>query len=140
MKPTVQASGLVILTRVVPQKVLLLQHADRWDLPKGHLDGNENLITAALRETEEETGIARQKIDLDVQFQFVVEYPVRSSKRGDHWKQVTYFLGYIDSPQPIRLTEHIGYHWVDWPVTHSIQTMTIDPLFERLRQYLQKRV
>ena len=136
MEPIVQASGLVILTRSMPQKVLLLQHAHRWDLPKGHVDGSEDLISAALRETQEETGISGQSIDLDDGFQFIIEYPIRGSKRGDYMKQVTYFLGYIESPQPIQLTEHIGYRWYDWPVIHSIQAETVDPLLEQLKRYL----
>lgn len=137
MEPIVEASGLVILTRSTPQKLLLLEHADRWDLPKGHLDGSEDIVTAALRETWEETGIPENSIEIDAGFQFVIEYPVQGTRRGEYRKRVTYLLGYIDSPVPIRVTEHIGFRWLDWPVMHSIQASTIDPLLEQLRFYLK---
>ncbi|MEL7266668.1 MAG: NUDIX domain-containing protein, partial [Planctomycetota bacterium] len=41
-----------------PNAFLLMRHAKRWDLPKGHSDPGETLIQTALRETQEETGIA----------------------------------------------------------------------------------
>ena len=34
---------------------LLMRHADRWDLPKGHVDPGEKKKQCALRELEEET-------------------------------------------------------------------------------------
>lgn len=136
MGKIVDAAGLVILTRTSPQQLLLLRHARRWDLPKGHLDDGEDVLAAALRETEEETGIARQWIDVDKQFRFVLEYPLRSGKRGHYTKRVTYYLGIIESVVPVRLTEHIGYQWFDWPVEEPIQENTIDPLLRKLREYL----
>ena len=46
-------------------KVLLLRHSSvssrgggHWDFPKGHIDDGETEIQTALRELEEETGIA----------------------------------------------------------------------------------
>lgn len=139
MESIVEASGLVVLTRSSPQKVLLLQHADRWDFPKGHLDNGEDRLTAALRETQEETGIACNCIEVDTSFQYSIEYPIRGSRRGDYWKRVTYFLGYIDAPVPIHLTEHIGFCWLDWPITEPIQANTIDPLLNQLRIYLESK-
>ena len=50
-------------------KVLLLRHSSissreggHWDFPKGHIDGDETEIQTALRELEEETGIAHVNV------------------------------------------------------------------------------
>ena len=121
-----------------PQCFLLLQHHNRWDLPKGHVEPGEDLIQAALRETTEETGIDPDSIRVDNQFKFVIEYCVQTSKRGSYSKRVTYFLGWMQAPLPIHLTEHIGYRWFDWPVAGSIQSETIDPLLTELAVYLKQ--
>lgn len=138
MKPIVDAAGIVMLVQAPHQQVqsvLLLKHKQRWDLPKGHLESGETLQQAALRETEEETGIPAGKIQLDSEFRFLIEYQVESKKRGNHHKRVTYFLGFVDRRWPVTLTEHIGYEWVDWPLG-PIQAETIDPLLSNVRRYL----
>jgi 8-oxo-dGTP pyrophosphatase MutT (NUDIX family) len=135
MSNMVEAAGLLLFTRAEPTQFLLMRHADRWDLPKGHAELNETILQTALRETEEETGIAANSICVDEAFRFVMEYYVVGKKRGDYHKRVTYFLGTVEQPVKIRLTEHIGYQWFDWPVSGSIQTQTIDPLLAAVAQH-----
>ena len=49
-------------------KVLLLRHSSissrggHWDFPKGHIEDGESEIQTALRELEEETGIAHTNV------------------------------------------------------------------------------
>jgi 8-oxo-dGTP pyrophosphatase MutT (NUDIX family) len=134
----VEAAGLLLLTRTVPHQFLLLRHRDRWDLPKGHVEEGEDILSAAVRETEEETGIGQHLIEVDPEFRFEVEYIVRNSKRGNYPKRVSYFLGFVPSPLPVQLTEHEDYKWFDWPVTGSIQQQTIDPLISKVADFLAK--
>jgi 8-oxo-dGTP pyrophosphatase MutT (NUDIX family) len=42
----------------VPHFLLIRDSYDNWGFPKGHLEPGESPATAALRETEEETGLA----------------------------------------------------------------------------------
>ena len=139
MSNVVEAAGLVLFTRSEPTQFLLMKHADRWDLPKGHAEPGETILQTALRETEEETGIAASGICIDDSFRFVTEYYVVGKKRGDYHKRVTYFLGTIEQtvehPIQVCLTEHIGYQWFDWPVTGSIQSQTIDPLLAAIAKH-----
>jgi bis(5'-nucleosidyl)-tetraphosphatase len=138
----VSAAGILLLTRPVDEssqrQFLLMQHARRWDLPKGHAEPDESLQETALRETEEETGIAAARITLDPSFTYSTTYPVRYRKHGDRvfHKTVHYFLGYIDGPCEILLTEHIGYQWFAWNPPHSIQSETIDPLLAAVQDHL----
>ena len=135
MVPKIRAAGVVLLTNSQPTQVLLLRHKTRWDLPKGHAEDGEEISQTALRETEEETGIPGDAIELEKEFEFILEYQVESKRRGKYDKQVTYFLGYVAEPLAIHLTEHIGYEWRDWPV-RPIQQETLDPLFEAIEKFL----
>lgn len=139
MSRMIEAAGFLLFYRGEPPAFLLMQHAKRWDLPKGHAEPGESILETALRETEEETGIAADSIAVDPDFRFVIEYDVRGNKRGDYRKRVTYFLGYVDEKFTPKLTEHIGFKWFHWPTTKSLQAATIDPLLESVRNYLLQK-
>lgn len=58
-QPVVAAGGVVV--RAGPAgivQVLILYRRGEWDLPKGKLDEGETVAECALREVEEETGLA----------------------------------------------------------------------------------
>lgn len=128
MNRLIEAAGFLLFNPGDQPHFLLMQHAKRWDLPKGHAEAGEELLQTALRETEEETGIATNHIAVDEDFRYVTEYPVMGAKRGDYLKRVTYLLGYVSQPHQPLLTEHIGFRWFPWPPPGPIQVTTIDPL------------
>ena len=135
MSQLVQSAGVVLMTRSNPLKVLLLKHKRRLDLPKGHVDPGETLHETALRETEEETGLGAENLQLDPNFKFVTEYEVNSKKYGRYPKRATYYLGWVECCFEVQLTEHIGYEWVSFP-TGPLQAETIDPLFAAIEDFL----
>ncbi len=142
MTRLIEAGGCLLFCRQPTPQFLLMRHARRWDLPKGHAEPGEDILQTALRETHEETGIAEQLIDIDDDFRFVVEYDVRGAKRGDYLKRVSYFLGYVAEAYQPNLTEHIGFQWMAWPPAEPIQASTIDPLLgaasEHFKRYPQR--
>ena len=133
-----EAAGFLLMVRSPRPQFLLMQHADRWDLPKGHAEGDEDVLQTALRETEEETGIAAGTIEVDGEFRFVTEYRVFGKKRGTYDKRVTYFLGFLKEKPVITTTEHPDFRWWDWPPPGPIQERTIDPLLARLAKHFEK--
>ena len=53
-----RAAGIVVLRRVqTGWRILLLRAFRNWDFPKGRIELGEDPLTAALRETREETGL-----------------------------------------------------------------------------------
>ena len=54
------AGGVVTNSR---DELLMIRLRNHWDLPKGHIEPNEESRTAALREVEEETGISAEHLD-----------------------------------------------------------------------------
>jgi 8-oxo-dGTP pyrophosphatase MutT (NUDIX family) len=121
----------VLLFRSEPNRsFLLMRHADRWDLPKGHVDPGETETQCALRELWEETGIEADAIRLDPKFLYTLDYQVRWREAGGQLrdKQLVVFLAELTKPAEIKLTEHLGYQWFDWNPPHRIQEQTIDGL------------
>ena len=136
MSDPVKACGVLIVKGAPIREFLLMRHADRWDLPKGHLDPGETDIECALRELEEETGIPEDAVELDPDFRFTTSYRVIDRGQRECDKLLVIFLGRLNRDVEIRVTEHPDYQWFPWPVEGSIQARTIDPLLETLKQFL----
>ena len=118
-----------------------MRHPDRWDLPKGHCEEGESYEETALRETQEETGITAELIELDPDFHFDLTYPVRYKRWGDQafTKNVRYFLGWLKQRYPLALTEHESAEWFAWNPPHEIQQKTIDPLLASVAEQLRTK-
>jgi bis(5'-nucleosidyl)-tetraphosphatase len=122
------------------RELLLMRHADRWDLPKGHVDAGESEMQCALRELQEETGVHADDIEIIDGFRFTTQYPVRSKRDGQmHDKTLVVFLARLIRDVPIVNTEHIGHQWFAWQPPNRIQTATIDPLLVAVEEFFGQR-
>lgn len=121
LEDPVLAAG-VLLWRPVGREpeFLLLRNARHgtWGFPKGHLEAGEDVVAAARRETEEETGIALAAADLHPQFAdsaiyLVPEASRRPEKSGQGWKRVVHFLARAprDGADFRRSPEHDAAGW-----------------------------
>lgn len=133
----IKSCGFIVFRRRPQREFLLMQHRDRWDLPKGHLDPGESDMDCALRELNEETGIEPTALQIDPAFCFETTYRVRRHEFPDGFapKQLRIFLGEIEGPGEIRLSEHIGYRWFPWNPPHRIQPATIDSLLQSIERH-----
>jgi len=131
--------GVLVVRGDPIEQFLLMRHADRWDLPKGHVDPGETDIECALRELEEETGISSDDIEVDPEFLFQLQYHVQYKRTGGRrqLKTLKIYLGQLKRDVPIDVTEHIGYEWFEWSPPHAIQEQTIDPLLQSLEAFLR---
>src|SRR5438105_2269159 len=80
--PHAKSCGFLIVRGNPIREFLLMRHADRWDLPKGHVDPGESEMQCALRELHEETGITADDIEITEGFRFTTRYQVRSKRDG----------------------------------------------------------
>lgn len=137
----IKSCGIIVM-RTEPQlSFLLMQKPHRYDLPKGHMEAGEDEWSCALRELQEETGIAASNLELDREFRFTTTY-LRSAERYDGEtvnKTVVIFLGWLKQKVKIELSEHSGYKWVKWKPPHTIQKKTIDPLLAQLEIYFREK-
>lgn len=139
--PQLRSCGVLIVRGDPVDSFLLMRHADRWDLPKGHVDAGESDIECALREMEEETGLSPDDVEIDPQFRFTEQYTVRYARTGGRpqLKELIIFLGRLKHERPIQVTEHQGFAWFDWNPPHTIQNNTIDPLLLMVQDYLERQ-
>lgn len=142
MEPEVYSSGFLLFRKQGAMQFLLMKHAHRWDLPKGHLDAGETKLQAAERELFEETGIESKDVWIDPDFAYVNRYMVSYRRDGGkkRLKELTIYLALLKRDLAIVATEHQGFEWFDWKPPHKIQAETIDPLLEQVEShFLQKR-
>ena len=132
-----KSCGVILFRREPELSFLLMKHLDRWDLPKGHVDAGETELQCALREMEEETGISPGAVRIDENFRFSeVYYPVYDRYPGEKIeKTLIIFLGWLDRPLPISLTEHTGHEWIPWNPPFDIQQNTINPLLAEVERH-----
>ena len=114
-----------------------MKHADRYDLPKGHIEPGESDLECALREMNEETGIPTSSVQIEPDFQYRSIYHPQSVRYENEIieKTLIIFLGWVESPTVITSSEHLGFEWIDWQPPHQIQLQTIDPLLAEVSDY-----
>ncbi|MDQ3829649.1 MAG: NUDIX domain-containing protein [Candidatus Tectomicrobia bacterium] len=123
----IRASGVVVyyLDQDEPHFLLLRSRRDRsWGFPKGHLLEGEELLSGAMRELWEETGI--REVSLLPGF---IEHVTYRVNRGGRFRQktVTYFLGRVETSEVRLSNEHSEHRWA--VVEDARKTLT----FENLR-------
>ena len=133
----IKACGVLVVRGNPPESFLLMKHKDRWDLPKGHLDGDETEEECARRELLEETGITAADIELVPGFRWVTEYDVNSKRFGEKChKTLVIFLGRLKRDVKIVPTEHLDFRWFPWQPPHRIQAQTIDAVLAEAERFL----
>lgn len=91
------AAGILPYIKEDEFKFLLIRNSICWEFPKGVIENGESLLSAAKRETEEETGLIINNIHPS--FKYVVKYFLtKNYSTGEKLKTpqpktVTYFLG-----------------------------------------------
>lgn len=97
-------------------KALLLHHRklNRWIQPGGHADGEFDLLSVALKEAREESGLSRlepvsgEVFDLDIH-----EIPAFKDMPAHYHFDVRFLLVADDTEQPCRNDESNDVKWID---------------------------
>ena len=114
MKYTHSAGGVVINR---DGKILIVsQRGKSWSLPKGHLNKNEDHLTAAIREIHEESGIS--ELTLIKEIGAYTRYKIGKEHLEDHkeLKTITLFLFTTNQMELIPIDKkHPEALWIDAP-------------------------
>jgi bis(5'-nucleosidyl)-tetraphosphatase len=128
-----RSAGLVVYRRMpaTGQRLfLLLDYGRHWDFPKGHVEKAEDDRAAALRELQEETGIA--DVQLDGGFKHPIQYFFRDRSKNLIRKEVVFFIGETVTEKVELSHEHAGFEFL--PYEQALKRVT----FPKARQLLQK--
>jgi bis(5'-nucleosidyl)-tetraphosphatase len=122
----IRASGVVVyyLKHDEPRFLLIRSRRDRsWGFPKGHLIDGEDLLSGAMRELWEETGI--RAVRLIPGFAEHITYRVNRAGKARQ-KTVTYFLGCVETAAVRLSEEHNEHRWA--VVEEARKLLTFDNL------------
>ena len=130
----VKSCGVLCLRNPGEAEFLLMRHANRYDLPKGHVEEGESELECAIRELQEETGISAEGLAWVEGYRFERSYEARYKRFNNAKvrKTVVVFAAWVPGDANITLTEHGSAEWHPWKPPHSIQEKTIDPLLADL--------
>ncbi|MFH1591497.1 MAG: NUDIX domain-containing protein [archaeon] len=121
--PFDETSAGVVVFQDGPVYLLLHYAEGHWGFPKGHVEGDETLRQAAIRETKEETGIT----DLDFIEGFSREVEYDYERDGVlRTKQVTFFLAKTETEQIKLSAEHQGCRWLSFEDAEKLLTFDND--------------
>ncbi|MBO6606264.1 NUDIX hydrolase [Psychroserpens sp.] len=106
--PNVEAGGGKVYND--KGEVLFIYRNNKWDLPKGRIDGDETFEEGAMREVEEETGVSGLKITKQLSTTYHI-----FKRNGKHKIKITYWFEMKTSYKGTLVPEvKEGITKVDW--------------------------
>jgi len=129
----VTAGGGIVLNEA--GQVLLIYRRGKWDLPKGKQDEGEDIVTCALREVKEETGLQEVRIE---------------RKAGETWhiyaqdgkkllKHTTWFLMHANGAEQLTPQQEEDIEAARW-VDRNALTPFIKQAYKAVHEILQKTI
>jgi putative (di)nucleoside polyphosphate hydrolase len=137
------AAGVMLVNR--EGKVWVGQRLDStleaWQMPQGGLDEGEDALEGALRELEEETGIARDKVELIARCPTELTYDLPEDLVGKLWKgkwkgqrQTWFLLRFTGTDADVNLaTAHPEFRAWKWADPAELPAMIV-PFKKQLYQ------
>ena len=108
----IETAGIILFNK--NKRVLILKPSgsenELWTIPKGHVEQGEKLIEAAVRETQEETGIDLSEFLEKKKLLYLGETTYNNEKKKIH---VFYLrIKKLDDFEPKLNWEHSEYKWI----------------------------
>jgi 8-oxo-dGTP pyrophosphatase MutT (NUDIX family) len=128
---TVPAAGGIVWNK--NGDLLMIYRRGKWDLPKGKIEMDESIETAALREVEEECGIGKLRLIQKFDTTYHI-YPERKKwlLKETHWYEMLSSDGGAAKPQTSE-----GITQVRWVPRQSIPEK-IKSTYASIRELVQK--
>jgi 8-oxo-dGTP pyrophosphatase MutT (NUDIX family) len=132
------AGVVVFVTATHGRLFLLLDYGRYWDLPKGHVEKDEDDLAAATRELAEETGITSAKFIDD--FRHEIQYFFRGPG-GLIRKTVVFFLAQAKTQKVTISHEHVGFEFLTYEAAlKRLKYPTAKAVLKAAEDFLSSRV
>lgn len=124
------AGGMVINSN---DQLLMMLRRGQWDMPKGKLDDGESIEECALREVEEETGLATLLLEQKLQITYHT-YKIGNQDviKPSHW----YLMKFSGTETPVPQTEE-DITEIRW-VNKAEATELLALMFPSIREMVEK--
>ncbi len=147
--PLRRGVGIVVLNK--ENKVFVAKRkdnpVDKWQMPQGGIDQNEDVLTAMYRELLEETSISSVKIIKELEYWLEYELPKRlvgiiwkGKYRGQ--KQKWFIVKFIGNESEINLNtnkpEFIEWKWIDFQELPNVIVDFKKHIYEKILIELKK--
>ena len=141
--------GIIVLNK--ENKVFVARRIDNpknfWQMPQGGVDKDEDLLSAAYRELEEETSI--NKVELIKEIEGTITYELPKHLLGIIWKgkykgqkQKWFLMRYLGKDEDINIKtskpEFLEWKWID---LEMITTVVVDfklHVYKELKEKIKK--
>jgi len=136
------SSGIIVFRNAGGQRMYLLLHyqyrGDYWDFPRGNIKDPETPRMAAVRETEEETGLTVSQLRMVEGFEERVKWFYRFNGEPVH-KSVIYYLAETGI-EDVRISdEHVGAQWLSYEdALNMLKYRNSKKLLKKAENYLRK--
>lgn len=133
------SAGVVLFKEMNGTREYLILHYPNghFDLPKGHIEGDETEIEAAVRELEEETCI--DEVEIIEGYREMINYEFRHAGHLIQ-KDVVFFLGRTPKEEVTISHEHQDFMWMPYEQAHKKLTFdNAKALLEKAEQHLNKK-
>jgi bis(5'-nucleosidyl)-tetraphosphatase len=126
-----RSAGIILYRESAMKKFFLLLHypSGHWDFVKGRIEKNENEKQAAIRETQEETGIT--DVEFIDGFEEKIHYTYQFFGKIVQ-KEVVFFLGKTKTEEIKLSDEHLDHIWLEFDDAFSKTT------YQNAKSLLQK--
>lgn len=119
-------------------KALLMHHAklDKWLQPGGHADGNSDIISVAIKEAQEESGISSIELIYKNIFDIDIHLIPKNSKEEAHYHYDIRFLLQVTSEEELK--QNSESKELKWFSFEEISTFTKEESILRMNKKIKK--